>query len=83
MTHIVIQCRCEFRIEVEDSRGCYVHRGGRPDALGRIFQIEVTAQRLLEIHQNCCPKATRAEVAQRAPAANTPGDDAIMSGGEA
>lgn len=54
--NINLTCACSAHIEISDPRGTYVNQGGSPNAEGRIFQIELVADRWLREHSAHAPK---------------------------
>jgi hypothetical protein len=47
---INLTCACGARIEISDTRGSFINAGGRHNAEGRVYQIELIADRWLKEH---------------------------------
>jgi len=48
---IELECPCGAKVVFDDPRGCFVNAGGSADELGRVFAIQVHADRWLEEHK--------------------------------
>ena len=51
---IELTCKCGDTVTFSDSQGSYINLGGYPDDLGRVFVIQVHADRWLEDHKKYC-----------------------------
>ena len=52
------ECPCGAKLDAEDARGHYINGGGSPDDKGRIYQLEVVADRWFDQHR-ACPESIR------------------------
>ncbi len=56
--NINIECPCGAKFTSGDDRGHYINGGGAADDKGRIYQVEVVADRWMEQHKSC-PESIR------------------------